>query len=131
MPDGEAEEFLADWQIEFEPSTRDSALLAGQMYGTYLRRRPRAGGRVIPDFLIGRARAPDCRLAGGPGSWLPEGLLQAAHRDRALMRRPRTRDDRDVVRVESQPGRTASTLSARIPIIRSRSAAGVLSGGQR
>jgi predicted nucleic acid-binding protein len=53
LPEGEAEEFLADWQIQFEPSTRDSALLAGQMYGTYLRRRARAGGRVIPDFLIG------------------------------------------------------------------------------
>jgi predicted nucleic acid-binding protein len=53
LPDGDAEEFLADWQIEFIPSTRDSAMLAGSMFGKYLRRRPHVGGRVIPDFLIG------------------------------------------------------------------------------
>lgn len=53
LPDGDAEEFLADWQIEFIPSTRDSALMAGSMFGKYIRRRQRAGGRVIPDFLIG------------------------------------------------------------------------------
>ena len=53
LSDDDAEEFLADWQIEFVPSTRDSALLAGQMFGNYLRRRPHVLGRVIPDFLIG------------------------------------------------------------------------------
>ncbi len=53
LPEHEVDEFLADWHIQFVPSTRDSALLAGQMYGTYLRRRTRASGRVIPDFLIG------------------------------------------------------------------------------
>jgi predicted nucleic acid-binding protein len=53
LSEGEAQEFLADWQIQFVPSTRDSALLAGHMFGNYLRRRPHVGGRVIPDFLIG------------------------------------------------------------------------------
>jgi predicted nucleic acid-binding protein len=53
LSDADVEEFLSDWQLEFVPSTRDSALLAGQMFGSYLRRRPRAAGRVIPDFLIG------------------------------------------------------------------------------
>jgi predicted nucleic acid-binding protein len=53
LPDGDGEEFLADWQIEFIPSTRSSALLAGSMFGKYLRRRPQVRGRVIPDFLIG------------------------------------------------------------------------------
>ncbi len=53
LPDDDAEEFLGDWQIEFVPSTRDSALMAGRMFGNYLRRRPHVSGRVIPDFLIG------------------------------------------------------------------------------
>ena len=53
FPDGKVDEFLEDWQIEFVPSTRDSALLAGQMFGAYLRRRPQVSGRVIPDFMIG------------------------------------------------------------------------------
>lgn len=53
LPEGDAVEFLADWQIEFVASTRSSALLAGSMFGKYLRRRPHVGGRVIPDFLIG------------------------------------------------------------------------------
>ena len=53
LPGGDAGEFLADWQIEFVASTRGSALLAGSMFGKYLRRRPQVGGRVIPDFLIG------------------------------------------------------------------------------
>jgi predicted nucleic acid-binding protein len=53
LAEGELLEFLADWQLDFVPSTRDSALLAGQMFGAYLHRRPRAAGRVIPDFLIG------------------------------------------------------------------------------
>jgi hypothetical protein len=53
LPEGNVEEFLADWQIEFIASTRQSALLAGSMFGKYLRRRPHLEGRVIPDFLIG------------------------------------------------------------------------------
>jgi predicted nucleic acid-binding protein len=48
------EEFLTDWQIEFVPSTRDSALLAGQMFRSYVARRPPSGPlRVIADLLIG------------------------------------------------------------------------------
>jgi hypothetical protein len=51
---GDLEEFLADLQLEFVPSNRESALLAGAMFRTYLSRRPaRKGGRVVADFLIG------------------------------------------------------------------------------
>jgi len=53
LPASDAEDFLADWQIQFIPSTRASALLAGRMFEAYLRRRPAQAGRVIPDFLIG------------------------------------------------------------------------------
>ena len=48
------ETFLSDWQIEFVASTRQSAGLAGDMFRTYLARRPGRGPRrVIADFLIG------------------------------------------------------------------------------
>jgi predicted nucleic acid-binding protein len=46
------EEFLADWQIEFVPSSRASAILAGRNFSRYLMRGGRAG-RVVADFLIG------------------------------------------------------------------------------
>ena len=46
------EEFLADWQIEFVPSSRNSAILAGRSFARYLSRRRRMG-RVVADFLIG------------------------------------------------------------------------------
>ena len=50
----DVDEFLSDLQVEFVPSNRESALLAGAMFRTYLARRPaRAGGRVVADFLIG------------------------------------------------------------------------------
>jgi predicted nucleic acid-binding protein len=45
-------EFLADWQIEFVPSSRDSAILAGRSFARYLSRGGRRG-RVAADFLIG------------------------------------------------------------------------------
>jgi hypothetical protein len=45
-------EFLTDWQLEFVPSSRESAALAGEHFGRYLERGGRAG-RVLPDFLIG------------------------------------------------------------------------------
>jgi len=45
-------EFLADWQIEFVPSSRDSAILAGRSFARYLSRGGRRG-RVVADFLIG------------------------------------------------------------------------------
>ena len=44
--------FLADWQIEFVPSSRDSAILAGRSFARYLSRGGRAG-RIVADFLIG------------------------------------------------------------------------------
>jgi predicted nucleic acid-binding protein len=46
-------EFLADWNLTFVPSTVESATLAGEMFQGYLRRSPRSGTRVLPDFLIG------------------------------------------------------------------------------
>ena len=44
-------EFLSDWQIEFVPSTVESAALAGEMFRIYLERGGKRG-RVVPDFLI-------------------------------------------------------------------------------
>ena len=40
------------WQLRFVPSSRESALRAGEIFGIYLARRGK-GGRVIADFLIG------------------------------------------------------------------------------
>jgi predicted nucleic acid-binding protein len=48
----EIEQFLNDWQLRFIPSSKESALLAGELFGSYLERRGKAG-RVIADFLIG------------------------------------------------------------------------------
>jgi len=48
----ECEEFLADWQLEFVPSSRTSALLAGDLFAVHLQRDGREG-RVVADFLIG------------------------------------------------------------------------------
>ena len=45
-------EFLADWRIEFVPSSRDSAILAGRSFARYLSRGGRTG-RIMADFLIG------------------------------------------------------------------------------
>lgn len=45
-------EFLADWQIEFVPSSLDSAILAGRNFARYLSRGGRSG-RIVADFLIG------------------------------------------------------------------------------
>lgn len=45
-------EFLQDWQLHFEPSSSESAILAGKYFARYLQR----GGeqkQVLPDFLIG------------------------------------------------------------------------------
>ena len=52
---GEIEQFLDDWAIEFIPSSRLCALLAGEMFERYLSRRTqaKAATRVVPDFLIG------------------------------------------------------------------------------
>ena len=46
------EEFLSDWKLEYIPSSKESALLAGKYFALYLSR----GGpkkKNIPDFLIG------------------------------------------------------------------------------
>jgi predicted nucleic acid-binding protein len=45
-------DFLVDWQIEFIPSSRDSALLAGRNFARYVSRGGRQG-RIVADFLIG------------------------------------------------------------------------------
>jgi len=49
----EIHEFLDDWNITFQSSTRECALLAGAMFGTYLQRRRTSHRRVVADFLIG------------------------------------------------------------------------------
>lgn len=51
---GDIERFLDDWAIDFVPSSRACALLAGEMFARYLSRRPAGkSSRVAPDFLIG------------------------------------------------------------------------------
>lgn len=62
--------FLGDWRLEFEPSTRESALLAGKLFERYLSRGGR-GGRVVPDFLIGAHAQThaDRLLARDRGFW--------------------------------------------------------------
>lgn len=45
-------EFLGDWQLEFVPSSLESALRAGDLFTSYLERGGREG-RVVADFLIG------------------------------------------------------------------------------
>ena len=51
--DDDIEQFLADLEIVFVPSTRASSLLAGEMFGVHLKRRRAGRGRVVADFLIG------------------------------------------------------------------------------
>ena len=43
--------FLSDWNLAFAPSSQSVALLAGEMFRTYLQRGGKRG-RVVPDFLI-------------------------------------------------------------------------------
>jgi hypothetical protein len=45
------EEFMADWQLQFVPSSRASAVLAGEHFHHYLKRGGKRG-RILPDFLI-------------------------------------------------------------------------------
>jgi predicted nucleic acid-binding protein len=49
---GEFDIFLQDWQIEFVPSSLESAKMAGEHFRTYLERGGRQG-RIVADFLIG------------------------------------------------------------------------------
>lgn len=44
-------QFLSDWNLGFVPSSQASALLAGELFRTYLQRGG-LRGRVVPDFLI-------------------------------------------------------------------------------
>jgi predicted nucleic acid-binding protein len=44
-------QFLCDWNLTFVPSSQTSALLAGEMYRTYLQRGGKRN-RVVPDFLL-------------------------------------------------------------------------------
>ncbi len=46
-------EFMLDWGLEFVPSTRESAILAGEMLRRLLDRRKERTGRILADFLIG------------------------------------------------------------------------------
>ena len=52
LASGDLEAFLADWGIQFVPSSRAAAIYAGGMYRAYLSRKGTAK-RVLPDFLIG------------------------------------------------------------------------------
>ncbi|MDB6036762.1 MAG: PilT protein domain protein [Verrucomicrobiales bacterium] len=52
LSEDEISEALADWNLIFVPSSKESAVLAGRMYSAYLKRGGRRE-RVVPDFLIG------------------------------------------------------------------------------
>ena len=68
--DGEMESFLADWQVQFVPSSEACAKLAGRHFAAYLQRGGK-GGRVVPDFLIGAHAQThaDRLLARDRGYW--------------------------------------------------------------
>ena len=51
LPSSDLPQFLADWRLVFIPSTHEAAVLAGEMFRTYLSRGGKRG-RVVPDFLI-------------------------------------------------------------------------------
>jgi predicted nucleic acid-binding protein len=44
---------LEDWRLTFVPPSRESALLAGEMFRVYLERRGAGSRRVVADFLVG------------------------------------------------------------------------------
>ena len=50
--EGQILDFLSDWQLRFIPSSKESALLAGELFAQYLERGGKAK-RVVADFLIG------------------------------------------------------------------------------
>jgi len=59
---GQVNQFLADWELRFIPSSRESALLAGEIFAAHLRRTRKQSG-IIADFLIGaHAKAHADRL---------------------------------------------------------------------
>jgi predicted nucleic acid-binding protein len=51
LPAADLPRFLADWKLIFVPTSQDAAILAGEMFRTYLSRGGKRG-RVVPDFLI-------------------------------------------------------------------------------
>lgn len=53
LSEAELDELLTDWGIVFVPSSRESSILAGEMFGAYLGRRRGGRQRVVADFLIG------------------------------------------------------------------------------
>ena len=67
---GQLDEFLADWELRFVPSSRESALLAGEIFAAHLRRTRKHGG-IIADFLIGAHAKVHCRPPARPRPWLP------------------------------------------------------------
>ena len=52
LDSGDLSTFLEEWGIQFLPTSQAAAVLAGEMYRTYLKRKGYAK-RVLPDFLIG------------------------------------------------------------------------------
>ena len=63
-------EFLSDWQLEFVPSSRESASLAGKHFADFLKRGGRQG-RIVADFLIGaHAQAHADRLVARDRGYL-------------------------------------------------------------
>ena len=51
LPPGDTSRFLADWNLSFAPANEAVALLAGEMFGSFLKRGGKRG-RVVPDFII-------------------------------------------------------------------------------
>jgi len=51
LPPADMPQFLSDWNLTFVASSQASAILAGEMFRTYLQRGGK-GGRVVPDFLL-------------------------------------------------------------------------------
>ena len=69
-------EFLSEMQLEYEPMSREAALLGGQCYERYLRRGGTAR-RVLPDFLIGaHARLQSDRLLARDRGYLRDYFSQ-------------------------------------------------------
>ena len=52
LDSGDISTFLGEWGIQFLPTSQAAAVLAGEMYRTYLKRKGNVK-RVLSDFLIG------------------------------------------------------------------------------
>jgi predicted nucleic acid-binding protein len=51
LPATDLPQILTDWKLGFVPTSQETAILAGEMFRTYLGRGGKRG-RVVPDFLI-------------------------------------------------------------------------------